>query len=149
MFGGRFISATSCSRWLHETEPARLDQSFSGRVLKVATHPAQVKTDSIHATTLSHLLPVDLIPRAHIPGAETQRLREKVRQRLLLVRLRTMVRNRIHALVDRYPIALPTVSELFGKKRRKYLSPVFLPDSAQHLLGQDLKLLDTLSTGYR
>ena len=39
MFGDRFSSSTSCSRWLHETEPGRLDQAFSGRFLKVATHP--------------------------------------------------------------------------------------------------------------
>ena len=102
---------------------------------------AQVKTDSIDATTLSHLLRADLIPRAHIPGAETRRLLEIVRQRLFPVRLRTMVKNRIHALVDRYPIALPTVSDLFGKKGRKYLPRVSLPATAQHLLSQDLKLL--------
>ena len=41
MFGNRFSSSTSCSRWLHETEPGRLDPSFSGRFLKIATHPYQ------------------------------------------------------------------------------------------------------------
>ena len=39
MFGDRYSSSTSCSRWLHETEPARLDQSRSYRFLKVATQP--------------------------------------------------------------------------------------------------------------
>ena len=39
MFGDRFSSSTSCSRWLHETESGRLDQSLSCRFLKVATHP--------------------------------------------------------------------------------------------------------------
>ena len=42
MFGDRYSSSTSCSRWLHETEPARLDQSRSYRFLKVATQPARV-----------------------------------------------------------------------------------------------------------
>jgi transposase len=107
---------------------------------------AQVKTDSIDASTLSQLLRVGLIPRAYIPGSETRRLREIVRQRLFLVRLRTMVKNRIHALLDRYHVALPVVSDLFGKKGRKYLSRVLLPASAQHLLDQDLKLLDALDT---
>ena len=32
-------TAGSCSRWLHETEPGRLDPSFSGHFLKVTTHP--------------------------------------------------------------------------------------------------------------
>ena len=39
MFGDRFSASTSWSRWLHETEPGRLDQARSCRVSKVATHP--------------------------------------------------------------------------------------------------------------
>ena len=41
MFGNKISSSTSCSKWLHETEPGRLDQEFSGRFLKVATHPSR------------------------------------------------------------------------------------------------------------
>ena len=40
MFGDSFSSSTSCSRWLHETEPGRLDQPPSCCFLKVATHPS-------------------------------------------------------------------------------------------------------------
>ena len=65
---------------------------------------AQVKTDSIDATTLSHMLRADLIPRSHIPGAKTRRLREMARQRLYLVRLRTMIKNRIHTLEHRVQV---------------------------------------------
>ena len=39
MSGDRFSSSTSYSRWLYETELGRLDHAFSGRFLKVATHP--------------------------------------------------------------------------------------------------------------
>ena len=39
MCGDRFRSSTTCSRWRHETEPGRLDQSLSCRFWKVATHP--------------------------------------------------------------------------------------------------------------
>jgi transposase len=105
---------------------------------------AQVKTDSIDADTLSQLLRAGLIPRAHIPSAETRRLREIVRQRLFLVRLRTMVKNRLHALLDRYHVPVPEVSDLFGKKGRKYLSRVVLPQLAQPLLTQDLRMLELL-----
>ena len=41
MFGDRFSSSTSCSRWVHETEPDRPDQSLTCCFLKVATHPNQ------------------------------------------------------------------------------------------------------------
>ena len=39
MFGDRFSASTSCSRWLHETEPGRPNPSLSCCFLKVATHP--------------------------------------------------------------------------------------------------------------
>ena len=39
MCGDRFSSSTTCSRWRHETEPGRLDQSLFCRFWKVATHP--------------------------------------------------------------------------------------------------------------
>ena len=41
MCGDRFSSSTTCSRWRHETEPGRLDQSLSCRFWKVATHPLE------------------------------------------------------------------------------------------------------------
>ena len=39
MFGNRFSSSITYSRWRHEPKPGRLDQSRSCRFLKVATHP--------------------------------------------------------------------------------------------------------------
>jgi transposase len=106
---------------------------------------AQVKTDAIDARTLAQLLRAGLIPRAHIPSADTRQLRELVRQRLFLVRLRTMLKNRIHALVARHHVALPAVSDLFGQRGRKYLASVSLPGPAQELLAQDLRLLEHLN----
>ena len=46
MVGNKFSSSTSCSKWPHETEPGRLDQEFSGRFLKVATHPSRPPDDT-------------------------------------------------------------------------------------------------------
>ena len=56
MFGDRFRSSTSCSRWLHETEPGRLDQSLSCRFLKVATHPP-IPTACTNDIGMPHLWP--------------------------------------------------------------------------------------------
>ena len=44
MCGDRFSSSTTCSEWRHETEPGRLDQSFSRRFWKVATYPPKGST---------------------------------------------------------------------------------------------------------
>ena len=42
MCGNRFSASTSCSRWLHETEPGPPNPSLSCCFLKVATHPINV-----------------------------------------------------------------------------------------------------------
>ena len=47
MFGNRFSSSITCSRWRHEPKPGRLDQSRSCRFLKVATHPCVLFDDTI------------------------------------------------------------------------------------------------------
>ena len=49
LFGDRFSSSTSCSKWRRETKPGRLDQSRSCYFLKVATHPTvgNFRTDSL------------------------------------------------------------------------------------------------------
>ena len=49
MFGDRFSSSTSCSRWVHETEPDRPDQSLTCCFLKVATHPGKVVYEVVPA----------------------------------------------------------------------------------------------------
>ena len=110
---------------------------------------AQVKTDRIDARMLGQLLRVGLIPQAYIPGKETRQLREAVRQRLFLVRVRTMLKNRIHALLDRHHVVPPPVSDIFGKRGRDYLSRVELPGWAQNLMSQDLRLLEMLGQEVR
>lgn len=44
-----------------------------------------------------------------------------LRQRMFLVRLQTMVKNRIRALLSQHGISPPPVSDLFGKKGLSWL----------------------------
>jgi transposase len=125
---------------IHQIEEIQLAHPF--RVKAIAS--AQVKTDSIDAETLAQLLRTGMIPKAHIPCAETRRLREIVRQRLFLVRIRTMVKNRIHALLDRYHAVPPPMSDLFGKRGRDYLRKLELPSGGKEQLEQDIRILETL-----
>jgi transposase len=107
---------------------------------------AQVKTDGIDGHMLAQLLRVGLLPKAYIPCRETRQLREVVRQRLFLVRARTMLKNRLHALLDRHHIVAPPASDVFGKRGRDYLSKVELPGPAHQLLRQNLRLLEILGS---
>ena len=56
-----------------------------------------------------------------------------------------MIKNRIHALLDRYHVTPPPVTDVFGKAGRDYLAKVELPGCAQDLLSQDLRVLQFLT----
>jgi transposase len=50
--------------------------------------------------TLAHLLRAGLIPAAYAPGKEVRATKRVLRQRLFFVRVRTMLKNRIQALLS-------------------------------------------------
>jgi transposase len=93
---------------------------------------ARIKTDKIDSEILAHLLRADLIPTAYAPSKETRALKRVLRQRLFLVQLCTMVKNRIRALLAQHQVQLPEVSDLFGQAGMAWLKTVKLaqPDGA-------------------
>ncbi|WP_447973508.1 IS110 family transposase [Nitrospira sp. Kam-Ns4a] len=116
--------------------------------LKVkAIAEAKIKTDQIDATVLAHLLSTNLLPTAHIPGATTRECRTMLRQRMFFVRLRTMVKNRIQVLLDRYPerLAQKPCPDLFSRAGRSWLTDLPLKPTDDHVLREDLHLLDELN----
>jgi transposase len=92
--------------------------------LKVkAIADAKIKTDKIDATVLAHLLRANLVPEAWAPGERARELRE----RMFYVRLRTMTKNRIVTVFDRYPeqtAQLKRLGDLFGGAGRIQLAQV-------------------------
>ena len=62
---------------------------------------AKIKSDSIDAKTLAHLLRADLIPQVHVPPKEVREQKNLLRHRLWLVRLQIMRKNRIHQLIEK------------------------------------------------
>jgi len=104
---------------------------------------ARIKTDTIDATTLAHLLRLDYLPTAYIPPRGVRDLREILRHRAKLVATRTAVKNRIHALLAKNGVR-HSFSDLFGKKGRLFLEGISLRPCYQLALGQDLALLDVL-----
>ena len=70
---------------------------------------AQIKTDRIDAQALAKLLRGDLIAQSHAPGAATRARKHLLRQRLFWVRLRTMLRNRMRAILD---LLLQTITDV-------------------------------------
>ncbi len=82
---------------------------------------ARIKNDRIDAEVLAHLLRADLIPTAHAPSREIRALRRVLRQRMFFVQLRTMLQNRIRALLAQHPVKLPENERIYTKQRRCWL----------------------------
>lgn len=79
---------------------------------------AKIKADKIDATVLAHLLRADLVPEAWAPNPRSRDLRVSLRERMFYVRLRTMTKNRIVTVFDRYPeqtAQLKQLGDTFGK----------------------------------
>lgn len=87
----------------------RLDQEDSIDV--ILTNPkktriiaeAKTKTDKIDARLLADLVRADLVARSYVPR-EAIRVQRALRERISLVESRTMIKNRIHALLDKYEV---------------------------------------------
>jgi transposase len=103
---------------------------------------AQIKTDGLDAHALATLLRGNLIARAHVPAKPTRQRKDVLRQRLYWARLRTRIRNRIHALIDRQrELSMPQCSDLFGRKGISALTKLVLSEPDATLLREDLELL--------
>lgn len=104
-----------------------------------------VKTDKVDSRVLAHLLRLDYLPESYVPGKELRDLRTIVRHRASLVRLRTSVKNRVHALLTREGVQSPKVSDLFGKRGLKFLEDVKLHQPRRMALDNYLKVLEDLN----
>jgi transposase len=58
-----------------------------------------LKNDKVDAEILAQLLRADLLPEAQLAPPAVRQLRALLRHRIQLVRLRTLLRNRIHAVL--------------------------------------------------
>ena len=107
---------------------------------------AQIKTDRLDAHALGTLLRGNLVARAHVPRRLTRARKNLLRQRLYWARMRTMLRNRIHALLDRQRgLELPQCSDIFGVRGLGFLRRLELPEPDATLLGEQLALNDLIA----
>jgi transposase len=105
---------------------------------------AQIKTDKIDAQVLARLLRVKMIPEVWISSKDVRVMKDIVRFRAFVVKINTMVKNRIHDLLQKAHITPPEVKDLFGSYGRQWLTEIRLPDARlDHLLRQHLALHDT------
>src|SRR5262245_24691556 len=104
---------------------------------------ARLKNDKVDAAILAQLLRADLLPEAWIAPPPIRQLRALLRHRVALVRLRTRLRNRIHAIVADYGHDRPGGGYWTGPGRA-WLAALELPAVSRELVEDNLGLIDAL-----
>ena len=102
------------------------------------------KCDRLDAKVLGDLARSNLkLPTCYMPDDEEFALREHLRARSDLVRMRTMLKNRVHAVLHRRGILAPTAT-LFTKTGRTYLAQLNLETTGREVLDRYLALMDEI-----
>jgi len=114
----------------------------SKRVKMIAE--VRLSSDTVDARTLAHLLRTNFLPEAYLAPASLQRQRMLLRHREGLLKTRTMVKNRVHALLVRYNVH-PSVSDIFGRSGLAWLTALEVPSPGRAMLGDHLAHLAFLN----
>lgn len=122
-----------------------IDVSVAHALKVKAIASAKIKTDTIDANILAKLLSADLIPEIYIPSKDIRHQKDVLRQRCWLVKLKTMLKNRIHQIINRNHIETPGITDLFGSLGRKFIGSLQLPQPDHSLLHQNLNILDFIN----
>src|SRR5215472_14187465 len=107
-----------------------------------AIAPARLKNDKVDAATLAQLLRADLLPEAWIAPPAVRQLRALLRHRAILVRVRTLLRNRIHAIVADHGHGRP--GGCWSGPGRAWLASLQLPAVSRAVIEDDLALTGAL-----
>jgi transposase len=135
------LEATYRWEWLAELlEEADYDVHLAHPLRTRAIAAARVKTDAIDARTLAHLLRAGFLPEAYIAPRELRDLRELLRHRATLTRMRSAVKNRVHAILAKHGIANER-ADLFGKGGREFLTTLQLRDAPRRRLDSLIALI--------
>lgn len=115
------LEATGAWSFVYDNlEPAgvKIFLAHARRVKAIAS--AKVKTDSVDSETLAHLLRAGLLPVSYAPPPPVRSLREMLRTRHALVRMRTTFYCRIQIILAKEGLSCPA-TDIFGRRGRRWL----------------------------
>jgi transposase len=135
------LEATYGWEWLADVlEEAGYELHLAHPLRTKAIASARVKTDAVDARTLAHLLRTDLLPEAYIAPRELRDLRDLLRHRVALTRIRSALKQRVGAVLAKHGIARP-YSNLFGTGGTRFLDELELRDGPRRRLDSLLSLI--------
>jgi transposase len=135
------LEATYGWEWLADLlEEAGYELHLAHPLRTKAIASARVKTDAVDARTLAHLLRTDLLPEGYIAPRELRDLRDLLRHRVALTRMRSSLKNRVAAILAKNGIAAP-YSDMFGPSGLRFLRELELREPARRRLDSMLTLI--------
>jgi transposase len=138
------IESMNGARFVHDQlELAGWRVEIADAVKVKGLAPLACKTDRIDAWVLAELARRDLVPAIWLPDPTVRAERERARFRLHLVRHRTSLKQRIHAVLLAHGKPCP-VSDLFGLAGRDLLERLELPEPWTGTVAASLQLIDEL-----
>lgn len=145
-FGDKVVLEATGSAWqiVDQLRPLVDSVIVANSLLIKPMMSGKVKTDNRDAVRLARLLAAGMVPEVWVPPMEVRELRTLVAHRLRLVRQRTQIRNRLHAVLLRHN-QLPPAGELFSAENASWWETLKMPASEKLLMRQDLALLEFLA----
>ena len=138
------IESMTGARFVHDQlELAGWDVRIADAVKARGLAPLACKTDKIDCWVLAELARRDLVPEIWLPDPEVRAERERARFRLHLVKHRSSLKNRVHAILFQHGVPNPS-SDLFGAGGRRLLDRLALPEPWDSTVHASLALIDTL-----
>ncbi|MCA1835287.1 MAG: IS110 family transposase [Actinobacteria bacterium] len=104
---------------------------------------ARLKNDKVDAAILAQLLRADLLPEAWIAPPAVRQLRALLRHRVQLVRLRTLLRNRIHAVLADHGQDRP--AGVWSGPGQDWLATLELPAVSRAVVDDCLALIEAFA----
>ena len=138
------IESMSGARFVHDQlELAGWDVRIADAVKARGLAPLACKTDRIDCWVLAELARLGLVPEIWLPDPAVRAERERARFRLHLVKHRSSLKNRVHAILFQHGVPNPS-SDLFGAGGRRLLARLALPEPWASTLQASLALIDSL-----
>lgn len=146
---GTPVAVETCGSWYWLA-----DEIEAAGCLPLLTHAGRAKaqlgqthkSDPLDAAGLARLLRSGTLPTVWIPPGEVRDQRELPRLRMVLGKMRTRLKNRAHATLEKHGLRVDEVSDAFGRRGRRLLGEAAeqLPAETKQCFEQNLALVDVV-----
>jgi transposase len=143
----RVVMESTGSVWTNlynSLDEKHIHVSLANPLKTKAIASAKIKSDKIDARILAHLLRSNLVAESYVPPKHLREIRALIRHRVGIVKIRTMVKNQVHAIVDKHGFASP-YSDMFGKGGLEWLRSLQLPSLDRLIINNHLTHLESLN----